>query len=50
MAGTEGWIRRIDLPSAEAKKVAEWLDKILPELVVQAKSGAFYRIDVAAME
>ncbi len=47
MTGAAGWARSITLPEPEATKVVEWLQDMLPQLVVQAKSGISYRIEVS---
>ena len=39
----EPWARTLTMSDADAKKVAEWLDKILPELIAHTKSGDFPR-------
>lgn len=46
--GGMGWTRSLTLPAPEAAKIAEWLDKMLPELIVQAKSGISYRVKASA--
>jgi len=49
-AGGASWSRSLTLPAPEAAKVAEWLDKMLPELIVQAKAGISYRVKASAKE
>lgn len=42
----EPWTRSTTVSAAEATKVAEWLKKIMPDLIAQEKAGEFPRFDV----
>ncbi len=39
----EPWTRSVTVSAPDATKVAEWLNKVLPELIAHAKSGDFAR-------
>ena len=39
----EPWTRSVTVSAPDATKVAEWLNKIVPELIAHTKSGDFPR-------
>jgi len=49
-AGREPWTRSVDVSGPDATKVAEWLKKMLPDLVAQAKGGYFSGIEVSVKD
>lgn len=42
----ETWTRSVTVSSQDSKNVAEWLKKVLPDLIAHTKSGDFPRLDV----
>ncbi len=42
----EDWTRSVTVCSQDSKNVAEWLKKVLPDLIAHTKSGDFPRLDV----
>lgn len=49
-ADRDPWTRSIDISGPDAAKVAEWLKKMLPDLVAQAKAGYFTGLEVSVKD
>ena len=46
-ARREPWTRSVTISAPDAAKVAEWLNKILPDLIAQLKGGYFSSVEVS---